>query len=108
MNQAIKPRVADHRHHGRIRRSAGDAAASRKATFSPDTAVRWDSPDVRKSVTIDSGSRASSPMTRPVNNAASAPPMVDSAARRSAVRTRDDVRYKREPSCQSPTVSTSS
>ena len=71
MNQPISPSVADHRHHGRIRRKHGDAAASTNATFSPETAVRCDRPEVRNAVTIDSGSRASSPMTRPVNRAAS-------------------------------------
>src|SRR4051794_26898289 len=92
MNQPISPNVADHRHHCRIRRKAGDAAANTNATFSPETAVRCERPEVRNAVIIDSGSRASSPITSPVNKAASAPPIVDSATRRSAERTRDEVR----------------
>ena len=84
MNQPIRARVAAQRDHGRSRRSSGEAAAIKNATFSPDTAVRCDSPDVRNASTISAGWRASSPITRPVNRLASGTPIADSAARRSA------------------------
>ena len=103
MNQAI--RAIDHaqRDHGRSRRSSGPAAATRKARFCPDTAVRWLSPASRNAWTIAGGSRPSSPMTRPVNSAASSAGIADSAASRKARRTRVLARSSGAGSPTSPT-----
>ena len=84
MNQPIRARVAAHLHHGRNRRSSGDAAAMTNATFSPETAVRCDSPDARKALTMPALWRVSSPITSPVNRLASASPIA--AFRQIAVR----------------------
>ena len=101
MNHATTATVAAHRHDGRNRRSNGKAAASTKATFCPDTAVRCERPDPRKA-SISSGRwRASSPMTSPVNSAASSLPIVASATRRSERRTRLLARSSTDPSCTS-------
>jgi hypothetical protein len=53
--KASSPSVTTQRSPNGIRRSAGPATARTKATFSPDTARRWVSPDPRKSSAIVGG-----------------------------------------------------
>ena len=70
-NHSTRPTVASQRPRRPRRRSSGPAATSTNATFSPDTAVKWDNPDARNRSTMSGGSARSSPSTNPVNRARS-------------------------------------
>ena len=64
-NQPIRASVAAQRVGARARRRTGDATASRSATFSPDTALKWARPEARNASTVAGGWPRSSPMTKP-------------------------------------------
>jgi hypothetical protein len=54
-NHPMSTTVASHRARGRSRVSAGAATTRTKATFCPETAVKWARPDARKSSTSSRG-----------------------------------------------------
>ena len=105
-NQATKPTVAAHRQRIVSRRSIGPAATKTNATFSPLTAVRWESPLARNSSTTSAGSARSSPSTKPLNSACSAGD-ITRAPRSIMRRTRLALRNTGAPSCWSPIEVTS-
>ncbi len=95
-NQPITTIVPTRRSAGLARWSNGAAIERTRATFCPDTAVRWESPLWRKRAVIASGWSESSPMISPRARAASSPPSDDVAAVISA-RTRFDATSRRRP-----------
>ncbi len=107
MNHPISPMVAAHRHHGRSRREQRRRRGQHERHVL--AGHRGEMRQARRAKCADHLRRLAGVVAdhQPVNNAASSTPIVDSAERRRAVRTRDEVRYSGEPSRQSPTTATS-